>query len=302
MLHGSGNGRFEQPSAVVTLITTINGSEGMSPTRRRRTARPHLHGGTGVLHALRGRDAQSHYPAGGPLLDLGRSSKARAWPIQIAAGSFVPASTSRSNCRGPASGAAYHVLGPSQLNAPFKGGTLVSQPFVSRVLAGVAERHVSNRGSLAREPFGIELVFQSGSRTRPVPPASPRARDAADRAVVGLPAGPFVGYSRAAADSSSSGGLWIMELRSLRVVALLCSGRNRGARRSSSPQCGDGLAALLRACRASRPETQRRWSSPTSSAATRERPACACGDERDTSARRRRSTSRPGAGAWLSLS
>ena len=70
------------------------------------------------------------YPAGSPFTDLGGAlGGSNGYPIQLASGTLVagqPFSFKLAN--GPPSEAAYHIVGLSQLAAPFKGGTLIPFP------------------------------------------------------------------------------------------------------------------------------------------------------------------------------
>ena len=72
------------------------------------------------------------YPAGSPFTDLGFQSQGLGgYPIQLASGTLVagqPFSFKLVNVIGGQP--AYHVVGFTQLNAPFKGGTMVPNPFL----------------------------------------------------------------------------------------------------------------------------------------------------------------------------
>jgi hypothetical protein len=103
------------------------------------------------------------YPAGGPLLDLGHALKGgHDWPIQIAEGSFLPGKAFGFALSGaPANGFVHHVVGLSQLGAPFKGGTMMPAPFLI-----TGPWPTSPAGTLHLTsvwppgPSGFELVFQ----------------------------------------------------------------------------------------------------------------------------------------------
>ena len=97
------------------------------------------------------------------LLDLGHQLEGANWPIQVVEGSFVAGQpfAFRLSCAVP-SGSAVLVAGLSQLEAPFKGGTMVPHPFL---IAGPLP--VSAGGELALAgaawpggPSGLALFLQ----------------------------------------------------------------------------------------------------------------------------------------------
>ena len=67
------------------------------------------------------------YEPGSPFLDLGGAlAGSNGYPIQLASGTLVAGQPFAFQLQsGPLSGAAWHIVGFSALNAPFKGGTLI---------------------------------------------------------------------------------------------------------------------------------------------------------------------------------
>ena len=99
----------------------------------------------------------------GPQQDLGHQLKGTNWPIQVVEGSFVAGQpfSFRLSCAVPL-GSAVLVAGLSQLEAPFKGGTMVPHPFL---IAGPLPVSASGEITLSGAawpggPFGLELFLQ----------------------------------------------------------------------------------------------------------------------------------------------
>src|SRR6185503_7801598 len=67
------------------------------------------------------------YGPGSPFLDVGGAlGGSNGFPIQLASGTLVTGQPFAFKLQsGPPSGSAWHIVGLSALNAPFKGGTLV---------------------------------------------------------------------------------------------------------------------------------------------------------------------------------
>jgi len=127
VLRGQGDGSFLAP-VVVSHVP-----QGADVT----VADVDLDGRPDVLAGSLTEDGQSlrtllnhTYPAGSPFTDLGGAlGGTNGYPIQLASGTLVagqPFAFKLAN--GPPNGAAFHIVGVSQLAAPFKGGTLIPFP------------------------------------------------------------------------------------------------------------------------------------------------------------------------------
>jgi hypothetical protein len=128
VLRGAGDGSFASPGVVISHVPQ---------PRAVALADLDLDGRPDVAVA----DVQEHpqtltallnhtYPAGSPFTDLGGAlGGSNGCPIQLASGTLIagqPFSFKLAN--GPPNGAAFHIVGLSVLNAPFKGGTLIPFP------------------------------------------------------------------------------------------------------------------------------------------------------------------------------
>ena len=102
------------------------------------------------------------YPVGGPLLDLGHQLEGQQWPIQVAAGAFAGGTPFSFKLAGaPAGGSAFHVVGFSELNATFKGGTLVPLPFLITGPWPVnGQGQASIAGNWPNGPAGVSIYAQ----------------------------------------------------------------------------------------------------------------------------------------------
>jgi len=134
VLRGAGDGGFELPGARVSLLPAFGTS---TSTRLGPFADFDADGRLDVSFQLNppsetrfGVSLNETYPAGGPLLDLGHQLEGgNGYPIQVASGSFVGGTAfSFALSQGQPSSSAFHVVGFSTIDAPFKGGTMVPMP------------------------------------------------------------------------------------------------------------------------------------------------------------------------------
>ena len=163
LLRGAGDGSFANEGAHVSLsasqgvgqdlLADLDGDD-------RADVISTLSGGAGSPAILT--SMNETYPAGGPLLDLGKQLEGQTWPIQVAAGSFAsgtPFAFGLSNA--PPAGSAFHVVGLTALNAPFKGGTMVPLPFL---ITGPWPINAQGQASIAglwpSGPAGLQILAQ----------------------------------------------------------------------------------------------------------------------------------------------
>ena len=134
VLRGAGDGEFELPGARVSLLPAFGTS---TSTRIGPFADFDADGRLDVSFQLNppfetrfGVSLNETYPAGGALLDLGHHSRAAtAGRSRSRAARSWAARRSRSrSARGRRSSSAFHVVGFSTIDAPFKGGTMVPMP------------------------------------------------------------------------------------------------------------------------------------------------------------------------------
>jgi hypothetical protein len=164
VMRGLGDGSFAPPSPHVTLSTWLAASRPYGFTDLEGDGR------TDVVVAM-GHDSpwpstassfNRTYATGGPLLDLGHQLEGASWPIQIAQGSFTTGQPFAFTLSGaPASGSAYFIAGTAQLDAPFKGGTMVPLPFlITGPWPASPSGAVSIAGLWPAAPSGLGLVLQ----------------------------------------------------------------------------------------------------------------------------------------------
>jgi len=164
VLHGVGDGSFLAPSARVSLYPVSYGAGAGEVGDFDGDGRPDVVVGISpmAVPASLSCSLNRTYAAGGPLLDLGHQLKGASWPIQLAQGSFTTGQPFAFTLSGaPASGSAYFIAGTSQLDAPFKGGTIVPLPvLITGPWSASPSGAVSIAGLWPAVPSGLGLVLQ----------------------------------------------------------------------------------------------------------------------------------------------
>jgi hypothetical protein len=163
LLRGAGDGSFASQGAHVSLSASQGVGQDLLADLDgdgRTDVVSTLIGGAGTPAILT--SMNETYPAGGPLLDLGQQLEGQQWPIQIAAGSFAGGTPFSFKLSGAiAGGSAFHVVGLTTLNAPFKGGTMVPLPFLITGPWPVnAQGEASIAGLWPSGPAGLTILAQ----------------------------------------------------------------------------------------------------------------------------------------------
>jgi len=126
VMRGAGDGSFETPGVIVSHVPQ---PRDLAIADLDLDGRPDIvvaefqSAPSAAARLLR----NATYPAGSPFLDVGSAlGGTNGYPIQLASGTLVAGQPFAFTVKnGPPSGAAFHIVGLSALNAPFKGGTLV---------------------------------------------------------------------------------------------------------------------------------------------------------------------------------
>ena len=162
MLRGAGDGSFSS-SAHVDLSDSVALSS-VELGDLDADGRPDIvvQMGTETLQPFHLASFNRTYAAGGPALDLGHQLEGKSWPIQVATGSFAAGSPFSFSLAGAVpNGGAFHVVGISQLDAPFKGGTMVPAPLLINGPFPVnAQGELLLAGTWAGAPTGVNIVLQ----------------------------------------------------------------------------------------------------------------------------------------------
>jgi hypothetical protein len=125
VLRGNGNGTFQAPGTVVSHVLQPGD---LAVADVDVDGRPDVVAASFLESEDSVRTLLNHtYGAGSPFLDLGHAlAGSNGAPIQLAEGMLVAGAPFAFRlANGPAGGAAYHVVGASQLAAPFKGGVMI---------------------------------------------------------------------------------------------------------------------------------------------------------------------------------
>jgi hypothetical protein len=171
ILRGLGDGSFAPATAHVTVGPVSLGAAASMVGDLDGDGRPDIVVACGSdFDPLLAATLNRTYAAGGPLLDLGHQLEGATWPIQIAAGSFLAGEPFSFTLHGaPPAGAAYLVVGASQLLAPFKGGVLVpapdavTGPWIADASGTVALAGLMPEGLPAGATLTLQFWFPSAS-------------------------------------------------------------------------------------------------------------------------------------------
>ena len=125
IMRGNGNGTFQAPGVIVSHVPQ---PRSLNVADVDGDGRPDIVVSEMQFSPATGRVLLNRtYGPGSPFLDLGGAlGGSNGYPIQLASGTLVTGQPFAFALQsGPPSGAAWHIVGLSALNAPFKGGTMI---------------------------------------------------------------------------------------------------------------------------------------------------------------------------------